>query len=158
MPRPAERRSTRRFTLGVVGAVTLLAAMFGTSGAAPLPSGSGSAGPQGSGATVTLNDYCQDHGAVGRLADGRTVYCTQVQRTDAFVWSYSRDPIPLDPNTRDYTCDSAACHRPDGTAVPNYQRCGLLCGEPPTSGDIQSGRYDCFETGAEFEECERRVR
>ncbi|MFF7941782.1 hypothetical protein ACFZC5_18875 [Nocardia gamkensis] len=157
MFRPGERGVARRVLLGVVGGGTFLAAMFATSAAAPLPSGSGPAGaPDGS--TVTLNDYCQDPGAVGHLADGRTVYCTQVQGTDAFVWSYSRDPIPRDPNTRGYTCDSDACHWPDGTAVPNYQRCGMLCGEPPTSGDRQSGLYDCVEAGTEFEECERRIR
>ncbi len=155
---PGERGVVRRMVVGVVGAVTLLTAMFATSAAAPVPSGSGSAEPQASGGTVVLNDYCQEHGAVGRLADGRTVYCTQVQGTDAFVWSYSRDPLPRDPNTRGYTCDNDACRLPDGTHVPNYQRCGLLCGEPPTSGDIQSGLYDCFVTGAAFEECERRLR
>jgi hypothetical protein len=105
-----------------------------------------------------LNDYCPERGAVGQLADGRTAYCTQVQGTDAFVWSYSPYPIPRDPNTRGYTCDRDACRWPDGTGVPNYQRCGLLCGEPPTSGDMQSGLSDCFETGAAFEECERRIR
>lgn len=157
MPRPVEREVRRRLAVGVVGAVTLLATMFATSAAAPMPSGSG--GTQSSGdAAVELNDYCHEHGAVGRLADGRTVYCTQVQRTDAYVWSYRRDPIPLDPNTRDYACDSDACFRSDGARVPNYQRCGVLCGEPPTSGDIQCGLYDCFETGAAFEECERRIR
>lgn len=153
----AEGGVVHRIVVGVVGGVTFLAAMFATSAAAPLPSGSGSAGPS-NGSTVTLNDYCQDPGAVGHLADGRTVYCTQVQNTDAFVWSYSRNPIPRDPHTRGYTCDSDACHRPDGTAVPNYERCGILCGEPPTSGDVQSGLDDCFATGAEFEECERRMR
>ncbi|MEU2038719.1 hypothetical protein [Nocardia niwae] len=156
MTETGERGVARRVLLGVVGGGTFLAAMFATSSAAPLPSGSGS-GLQNS-STVTLNDYCHDPGAVGHLADGRTVYCTQVQNTDAFVWSYSRNPIPRDPHTRGYTCDSDACHRPDGTAVPNYERCGILCGEPPTSGDVQSGLYDCFETGAEFEECERRTR
>ncbi|MGQ4619355.1 hypothetical protein [Nocardia sp. R7R-8] len=148
-----ERRVVHRVLMGGVGAGTFLAAMFATSAAAPVPSGSGSAE-----SVVSLNDYCQEHGAVGRLADGRTVYCTRVQDTDAFVWSYSRHPIPRDPNTRDYTCDSDACHRPDGAAVPTYQRCGMLCGEPPTSGDIQSGRYDCVKAGAAFEECERRLR
>lgn len=152
MPRSGERGVGRRVVVGFVGAGTLLTAMFATSAAAPLSSGSEAAS-----SVVALNDYCQDHGAVGHLADGRTVYCAQVQNTDAFVWSYSRGPIPRDPNTRDYTCDSETCHRSDGSAVPNYQRCGLLCGEPPTSGDVQSGLYDCLRTGAEFEECERRI-
>ncbi|MFE2999049.1 hypothetical protein ACFXG4_29085 [Nocardia sp. NPDC059246] len=105
-----------------------------------------------------LNHYCTDHGASSHLADGHTVYCTQVQSTDAFVWSYTRDPMPHDPNSRRYTCDAQACRWPDGTYVPNYLLCGLLCGEPPTNGDIQSGLADCLATGAEFEDCEARLR
>ena len=71
-----------------------------------------------------------DHGAAGYLANGRTVYCTQVARTCTDV-----------------------CRLPDGSFVPNYQRCGVLCGEPPTSGDIQSGLYDCFNSGAPYQDC-----
>ncbi|UGT44207.1 hypothetical protein LTV02_12790 [Nocardia yamanashiensis] len=117
-----------------------------------------SAAPAAASPAAQLNRYCTDHGAVDQLPNGRTVYCTQVQRTDAFVWSYSRDPIPSDPNARQYTCDEQACRWPDGSFVPNYQRCGILCGEPPTSGDIQSGLYDCFSTGTDFEDCEKRIR
>ncbi|MGW4242366.1 hypothetical protein [Nocardia sp. NPDC004722] len=117
-----------------------------------------SAAPAAASPTAVLNRYCADHGAVGQLATGRTVYCTQVQSTDAFVWSYSRTPIPRDPNSRRYTCDANACRWPDGSYVPNYQLCGILCGEPPTNGDIQSGLYDCFITGADFEDCAQRIR
>ncbi|WP_405493096.1 hypothetical protein [Nocardia sp. NBC_00511] len=124
----------------------------------PLASVAG-AGPAAQAApTAQLNRYCGDHGAVGRLSNGRTVYCVQVQRTDAFVWSYSSDPIPMDPNSRGYNCNSQTCRWPDGSTVPNYQRCGLLCGEPPTNSDIQSGLNDCFQTGADFEDCESRIR
>ncbi|NNH68681.1 hypothetical protein HLB23_02090 [Nocardia uniformis] len=157
MPRPIPRVVTHRLIVGVVGVVMLFIAAITISAAAPLPpSGSGSTAPPP--AAVDLNGYCEDPGAVGRFANGRTVYCVQVQRTDAFVWSYSPDPIARDPNTRGYTCDANSCHWPDGTAVPNFQRCGILCGEPPTSGDIQSGFHDCFETGTAYEECARRTR
>lgn len=44
-----------------------------------------------------------------------------------------------------YTCDASACYWPDGSLVPNYQRCGTACGEPPTSGDIQSAWFTCLE-------------
>ncbi len=108
--------------------------------------------------TVELNAYCQDHGSTGHLANGRTAYCVQVQRTDAFVWSYSRTGMAHDPNARGYTCDANSCRWPDGSNVPNYRRCGILCGEPPTSGDIQSGLYDCFQAGTDFMECESRIR
>lgn len=132
-----------RLMAGLAGAAVLFVLATATSAADP---------------AVDLNAYCQDHGAVGRLANGRIVYCTQVQRTDAFVWSYSRDPIPLDPNSRGYSCDGTTCRWPDGSIVANYLRCGILCGEPPTSGDIQSGLSDCFGAGTDFEECEARIR
>ncbi|MFI9511303.1 hypothetical protein [Nocardia sp. NPDC052566] len=131
-----------RVVMGLAGAMVL----FG-------PAAAATAEP-----VVELNAYCQDHGALGRLANGRAAYCTQVQRTDAFVWSYHRASLTRDPNTRGYTCDEDACRWPDGSNVPGAHRCGLLCGEPPTSGDVQSGFYDCFKTGADFEECETRTR
>ncbi|WP_280402923.1 hypothetical protein [Nocardia carnea] len=106
---------------------------------------------------VVLNDYCAEQGAVAYLEDGRTVYCSQVAETDAFVWSYSRQPMPLDPNTRGYSCDADGCRYPDGSEVPGAQRCGILCGEPPTSGDVQSGLAECFNSGAPFDECEGRL-
>ncbi|MBF6498122.1 hypothetical protein IU412_17950, partial [Nocardia cyriacigeorgica] len=95
----------------------LLVAAVGPAAAVPgLDSGSAAAA---TGPRVDLNAYCDDHGAVGHLEDGTTVYCTQVQRTDAFVWSLSRNPIPRDPNTRGYTCDDTGCHYPDGSEVPS---------------------------------------
>lgn len=109
-----------------------------------------------------LNAHCDQPGATDKLADGptaydgRTVYCTQVEGTDTHVWAYTRGPLQHDPNARGYTCDDKDCHFPDGGPVPGYQRCGILCGEPPTSGDVQSGFADCFNAGTPFEECERR--
>lgn len=43
------------------------------------------------------------------------------------------------------------CRQPDGTEAPDYLQCGILCGEPPTSGDVPSGLDDCFNSGATFE-------
>lgn len=149
----APRVMTRRLITGLIGAMVLLTPTFATAGAVPTGSGSGAPAEP----VVTLNAYCQNHGGTGRLTNGRTVYCVQVQRTDAFVWSYSRDAMTHDPNTRAYTCVNGVCRMPDGSIAPGYQRCGILCGEPPTSGDIQSGFSDCFNSGASFEECERRI-
>ena len=117
----------------------------------------GDTGSSGGGPVVNLNDYCGEDNAVAQSADGRTLYCTRVDGTDAWVWSYSPDLMPRDPNTRDYTCTDV-CRYPDGSDVPNYVRCGVLCGEPPTSGDIQSGFYDCFSAGGTYEECTSRTR
>ncbi|BDT86924.1 hypothetical protein IU485_00375 [Nocardia cyriacigeorgica] len=144
-----------RLTGAVFGAVALAAVSTGAVAAAP-PFDSGSAAPIAR-QQVELNDYCEEPGAVAQLADGRTVYCTQVSQTDAYVWSLSRNLRPHDPNMRDYTCDDSGCHYPDGSDVPGYKRCGLLCGEPPTSGDVQSGLYDCVQSGVPFEECEARL-
>ena len=133
-------------------AAAVMVASSGSGSAQPGDTGSSSAEP-----IVNLNDYCGDHGAVGQLNDGRTVYCTQVSQTDAWVWSYRSDLMPRDPNTRNYTCTDA-CRYPDGSFVPGYLRCGVLCGEPPTSGDVQSGFYDCFSAGGTYEECIARTR
>lgn len=124
---------------------------------AVVPSGCGSADPAPPADPPQLNAYCDDHGATAQLSGRRTVYCTPVQGTDAYVWAYTRDPLRHDPNTRGYTCDANGCHFPDGSAVPNYLRCGILCGEPPTGGDVQSGFADCFHADTPVEECERRM-
>ncbi|MQY28927.1 hypothetical protein NRB56_45160 [Nocardia sp. RB56] len=65
--------------------------------------------------------------------------------------------MPRDPSTRPYTCDNGDCRMPDGTEAPDYLRCGLLCDEPPTSGDVQSGLNDCLLSGTTFDECESRL-
>jgi hypothetical protein len=151
MPAPTRSHIVRRFFIAVLS-VCACFAFAAPAGAAP-DSGSGAASPPGP--LVNLNNYCQDHGAVAHTADGRTVYCTRVSRTDAWVWAYTPDLMPIDPNARGYTCTDV-CRFPDGSIAPNYLRCGVLCGEPPTSGDIQSGFYDCFRSGATYEECRQR--
>ncbi|MEU1981662.1 hypothetical protein [Nocardia sp. NPDC019395] len=141
-----------RIAGAIIWAFALVAAVAVPAAAAPEAPDGPAPGP-----LVVLNDYCQESGAVGQLEDGRTAYCTPVANTDAFVWSYSRNPMPRDPNTREYSCTENGCNFPDGSEVPAYQRCGILCGEPPTSGDVQSGLDECFRSGAPFEECEGRL-
>jgi hypothetical protein len=151
---PRHARATFRLIVPLVGTALFAATTLGAASAQPIPGvDSGSAGPAAPPPLVNLNAYCQDHGAVGRLSSGRTVYCTRVAKTDAWVWSFSPDLMPIDPNARSYSCDSSLCHFPDGSIAPNYVRCGTLCGEPPTSGDIQSGFYDCFQAGGTYEGC-----
>ncbi|WP_328391586.1 hypothetical protein [Nocardia sp. NBC_00416] len=87
---------------------------------------------------VELHSYCQAPGEVGHLADGTTVYCSAVQGSGAFAWSYYSQPLPVDPNTRNYDCDSGSCTYQDGSQVPHEQRCGIQCGEPPVPGDVQN--------------------
>lgn len=161
MATEVRRRKFRALTTGLTALAALSALVMAPATATASPGAwsaarSPAAAPPGP--EVNLNDYCPDRGADAHLADGRTVYCTPVQGTDALVWSYSRGPLTRDPNTRGYTCDDGRCRFPDGSDVPGYQRCGILCGEPPTSGDVQSGLADCFEAGTPFEECERRIR
>ncbi|MGV9336668.1 hypothetical protein [Nocardia sp. NPDC003726] len=55
------------------------------------------------------------------------------------------------PSPRGYTCYHDSCYWPDGSPVPGYQRCGLACGEPPTSGDIQSAWAECIAVKTEAE-------
>ncbi|WP_124393098.1 hypothetical protein [Rhodococcus wratislaviensis] len=156
MLRPAPRpRILRQLATAVFGCTALLAMSAAPAAASPFSGlDSFSAAPVPPGPEVNLNAYCDDHDAVGHLANGRTVYCRRVARTDAYVWAYTPDLMPIDPNGRKYTCGSDdVCRYPDGSIAPNYLRCGTLCGEPPTSGDIQSGFYDCFSSGLSYEEC-----
>jgi hypothetical protein len=160
-------RILRRLATAVIGGTALLAISAAPAAASPIPwIDSLSAAPVAPepetnrnvppGPEVRLNAYCDDHHAAAHLADGRTVYCTRVARTDAYVWAYTPDLMPIDPNGRKYSCDSGVCRFPDGSIAPNYLRCGTLCGEPPTSGDIQTGFYDCFNSGLSYEECRKR--
>ncbi|MEU4313118.1 hypothetical protein [Nocardia sp. NPDC024068] len=134
----------------MVGAVALI---FTAAPAVALPFGgnafvAGQPGPQ-----VELNQYCQAPGEVGHLADGETVYCTAINGSDSFVWSMWPEPqaLPVDPNTGGYTCYGANCTFPDGNQVPEEQRCGTRCGEPPTTGDVQNGWADGLRNGASRE-------
>ncbi|WP_058855187.1 hypothetical protein [Nocardia jinanensis] len=85
---------------------------------------------------VELDSYCEEPGEVGHLADGTTVYCSAVQGSDTFAWSYYSEPVAMDPN-RDYACDEASCEYEDGSTVPDEHRCGIQCGEPPLAGEVE---------------------
>ncbi|MEV5648655.1 hypothetical protein AB0L57_10435 [Nocardia sp. NPDC052254] len=146
MVRSGLMRTVGNIAVSVAGILAMVGATTGCGSADPAPAQP----PQ-------LNAHCDDHGATARVSGGRTVYCAQVQGTGTYVWAYTRGPLAHDPNARKYTCDDKGCTNPDGSTVPDYQRCGLLCGEPPTSGDVQSGFADCFTAGTPFEECERRL-
>lgn len=61
----------------------------------------------------------------------------------------SKSGLDGNPGPRGYTCYDDACYWPDGTPVPNAERCGTACGEPPTSGDIQRAWWDCIEVKSE---------
>ncbi|TSD98194.1 hypothetical protein FOS14_14515 [Skermania sp. ID1734] len=145
-------RIVQRLGTTALGVVALVSVATLTASADPFPT---TAPPVPT--PVNLNDYCANPGAIGRLSNGRTVYCTRVRGTDAYVWSYTRNLLPRDPHARPYACDRDVCRLPDGSVAPNYMRCGILCGEPPTSGDVQSGLSACFNSGVAFEECERRT-
>nr|WP_296779085.1 hypothetical protein [Rhodococcus sp. (in: high G+C Gram-positive bacteria)] len=94
-----------------------------------------------------------------RMSDGSLMY------TDA-CYDYNQQQNAqeqaaiVDPGTtadRGYTCDEVQCTNPDGSFVPNYQRCGVACGEPPTSGDVQGGWVNCLDTGATMEQCREQL-
>lgn len=44
--------------------------------------------------TVVVGARCADPGATGTTADGSTVYCTQLQYTNRYLWSAHQDVIP----------------------------------------------------------------
>lgn len=91
------------------------------------------------------------------MSDGTLMYTQDCN--DAFYAQQPAEPEPApqpDPGTtagRGYTCDSDIRIWPDGSPVPGYQRCGEMCGEPPTSGDIQGAWFACLESGATEDEC-----
>ncbi|MGW0179809.1 hypothetical protein [Nocardia sp. NPDC003345] len=154
MPYPANSRARSSRRLRILAAAAVLTGAWAVGPA--LTPGIPGAGPAGADPQVVLNDYCSEPGAAGQ-ANGRTVYCTAIVNSEAHVWSYSQTPLARDPNTRGYTCDDDGCRYPDGAEVPGAQRCGLLCGEPPTSGDVQSGMADCFYSGVGYDECLLRI-
>lgn len=51
---------------------------------------------------MQYGDYCgstySPEVTIGHTTDGRTAYCVQVSHTDAFVWSPTPDPLPVDPH------------------------------------------------------------
>lgn len=60
----------------------------------------------------------------------------------------------VDENGRTYNCNLDTCWYPDGSFVPMYHWCGVICGEPPTNGDIQG----CGATGKSIDDCNALLR
>lgn len=72
-------------------------------GAFPFDTGSANpAPPAPAGPTVQYGDYCGGTRApdvtVGHTADGQPAHCVRVLHTDAYVWSPTPDPLPVDPH------------------------------------------------------------
>ena len=44
--------------------------------------------------TAVVGSRCSEPGATGTTADGATVYCTQLQYTNRYLWSAHQDLIP----------------------------------------------------------------
>ncbi|WP_143549047.1 hypothetical protein [Rhodococcus sp. ACS1] len=86
------------------------------------------------------------------MSDGTLMY-TEDCNDYYFTQKAEQQPDPGTTSGRGYTCDKSGCVWPDGSPVPNYQRCGEMCGEPPTSGDIQGKWFECLNSGATEEEC-----
>ncbi|MFE1596835.1 hypothetical protein [Nocardia sp. NPDC058705] len=71
-------------------------------------------------------------------SDGTTRYsqwCFDTRGGQQYLEEESQSGAPS--NNRGYECGANGCFWPDGTPVIGADRCGRLCGEPPTSGDIQ---------------------
>ncbi|MBC2639075.1 MULTISPECIES: hypothetical protein [unclassified Rhodococcus (in: high G+C Gram-positive bacteria)] len=86
------------------------------------------------------------------MSDGTLMY-TEECNDYYFTQKAEQQPDPGTTSGRGYTCNESGCVWPDGSPVPNYQRCGEMCGEPPTSGDIQGKWFECLNSGATEEEC-----
>ncbi|MFI5715738.1 hypothetical protein [Nocardia sp. NPDC051750] len=129
------RRIGPRLLGATAGAAALFLAAAGPAAAVP---GALVRTDNGPNPQVELHSYCAAPGQTGHLADGTTVYCSPISGGDTFAWSYYSEPLPMDPNTINYNCDSASCTYPDGSQVPEEQRCGMQCGEPPTPGNVQN--------------------
>ncbi|MTE17460.1 hypothetical protein [Nocardia aurantiaca] len=81
--------------------IATLALLLGSQIASAFPTGSG-ADPAPAQNTVAIGDYCSSTYApeqtVAQTADGQTVYCVQVKRTDAHVWWPVDEKLPVDPH------------------------------------------------------------
>lgn len=131
--RPQVHRRGSRLLGAIIGAVALGFAVATPAAALPRPQPTpvaDSPDPQ-----VDLHRYCGRPSEAGHLAEGTTVYCSPISNSGTFAWSYSSDPLPVEPDNRPYTCDTASCEYEDGSTVPGH-RCGVQCAEPPTTGDL----------------------
>lgn len=96
-----------------------------------------------------------------RWSDGTVRYsqwCFDTHGGNQYLDEESRSGLGGQPGPRGYTCyDDGNCYWPDGSPVPGFQRCGVACGEPPTSGDIQGAWAECVAVKTEAE-CREELR
>lgn len=97
-------------TAGILGAAAL-ALLLGTPTAGAIPTGSGGDDGRTPGVPVVkAGDYCGNTygqwATVAQFANGATAYCVRVAATDASVWSYTNEIMPVDPHNRVYVGDS----------------------------------------------------
>lgn len=107
--------------------------------ASAFPFGSGSASVAPSGQIVTIGNYCGSTVAPSatnaETVDGHIAYCVQVSHTDAYVWSLTPEPLPVDPHSRISPGDScldegARWSDPDGRPIVcERTRNGRLAGD-----------------------------
>ncbi|QCB51938.1 hypothetical protein E5720_16725 [Rhodococcus sp. PAMC28707] len=93
------------------------------------------------------------------MSDGSLMYTSDCNAYNQQQKAQQQE-TPADPGTtagRGYTCDDSGCTYPDGLTVPGYQRCGVGCGEAPTSGDVQGGWVACLDTGATMDQCREQL-
>lgn len=85
-------------------------------------------------------------------ADRYSQWCFDTHGGKEYFEGESRSGAGGRPSSRGYTCyDNGSCFWPDGSPVLGYQRCGVACGEPPTSGDIQGEWAKCIAVKTEAE-------
>lgn len=139
---PALTTSAEAVTSGpVVQEPYVLECLGGTPGPAKWSDGS-----------MALSQWCFDqHGGNEYLRQEReanTFECDGHVCRNPYTGSSYPDPNAVAPppvgttSDRGYSCSGDRCYWPDGSPVPNYQRCGTQCGEAPTSGEMQT-QYGC---------------
>lgn len=121
----------------VVAEPYVLECLFGTPGPARWSDGS-----------TQFSQWCFDKldgdGYLRSEREANTFECDGTLCRNPFNGASYPDPdaAPQAPvgtsSTRGYSCSADSCYWPDGSFVIGADRCGIACGEPPTSGDIQT--------------------
>ena len=74
--------------------------------------------------------------------EANTFECDGVVCRNPYTGGTYPDPDVQGPvgttSDRGYSCYQNGCVWPDGTPVIGADRCGMQCGEPPTSGELQT--------------------
>lgn len=99
-----------KHTTSILGAAAL-ALLLGTPTAEAIPTGSGGDDGRTAGVPVVkAGDYCGNTygpwATVAQFNNGATAYCVRVAATDAWVWSYANEMMPVDPHNRVAVGDS----------------------------------------------------